>query len=67
MDKEKKRKFHLMLYGIAIPVSLFALYTFVFVFDNGIGWKIALIIIGLGLAYIRCLRVYRKFEEIDKA
>ena len=48
MDKEKKRKFHLMLYGIAIPVSLFALYTFVFVFDNGIGWKISLIIIGLG-------------------
>lgn len=48
MDKEKKRKLHLVLYGIAIPVSLFALYTFVFVFDNGIGWKIALIIIGLG-------------------
>ena len=47
MDKEKKRKFHLVLYGIAIPVSLFALYTFIFVFDNGIGWKIALII-GLG-------------------
>ena len=37
-----------MVYGIAIPVSLFALYTFIFVFDNGIGWKIALIIIGLG-------------------
>ena len=32
MDKEKKRKFHLVLYGIAIPVSLFALYTFIFVF-----------------------------------
>ena len=48
MDKEKKRKIHLVLYGIAIPVSLFALYTFIFVFDNGIGWKIALIIIGLG-------------------
>ncbi|HIR89784.1 MAG TPA: hypothetical protein IAC96_12640 [Candidatus Fimimorpha faecalis] len=48
MDKEKKRKLHLVLYGIAIPVSLFALYTFMFVFDNGIGWKIALIIIGLG-------------------
>ena len=48
MDKEKKRKCHLVLYGIAIPVSLFALYTFIFVFDNGIGWKIALIIIGLG-------------------
>lgn len=38
---------HLMLYGIAIPVSLFALYAFIFVFDKGIGWKIALIIIGL--------------------
>lgn len=37
-----------MLYGIAIPVSLFALYTFIFAFDNGIGWKIALIIIGFG-------------------
>ena len=48
MDKEKKRKLRLVLYGIAIPVSLFALYTFMFVFDNGIGWKIALIIIGLG-------------------
>lgn len=36
------------IYGIAILVSLFALYTFIFVFDNGIGWKIALIIIGLG-------------------
>ena len=48
MDKEKKRKLHLVLYGIAIPVSLFALYTFIFVFDNGFWWKIALIIIGLG-------------------
>ena len=47
MDKEKKRKFHLALYGIAIPVGLFALYTFIFVFDNGIGWKTALLIIGL--------------------
>ena len=48
MDKEKKRKLHLVSYGIAIPVSLFALYTFIFVFDNGIVWKIALIIIGFG-------------------
>lgn len=48
MDKEKKRKLNLVLYGIAIPISLFALYTFIFVFDNGIGWKIALIMIGLG-------------------
>ncbi|WP_270610406.1 hypothetical protein [Blautia massiliensis (ex Durand et al. 2017)] len=48
MDKEQKRKLHLVIYGIAIPVSLFALYTFIFIFDNGIGWKIALTIIGLG-------------------
>lgn len=48
MDKEKKRNFYLVLYGIAIPVSLFALYTFIFVFDNDIGWKIGLIIIGFG-------------------
>ena len=48
MDKEKMRKFQLVLYGLAIPISLFALYTFIFVFDNGIGWKIALIVIGLG-------------------
>ena len=48
MDKEKMRKFHLVLYGLAIPIILFALYTFIFVFDNGIGWKIALIVIGLG-------------------
>ena len=48
MDKEKMRKFHLVFYGIAIPVSLFALYAFIFVFDNGIGWQIALINIGLG-------------------
>lgn len=48
MDKEKRRKLHLVLYGTAIPVSLFALYTFIFVFDKGIGWKIVLIIIGLG-------------------
>ena len=48
MEKEKKKKINLVLYGIAIPVSLFALYTFIFVFDNGIGWQIALTIIGLG-------------------
>ena len=48
MEKEKKRKLNLVLYGIAIPISLFALYTFIFVFDNGIGWQIALTIIGVG-------------------
>ena len=48
MDKEKKKKRKIILNGIAIPISVFALYTFIFVFDNGTGWKIALIIIGLG-------------------
>ena len=50
MDKEKKRKHNLVLNGIAIPISVFALYTFIFVLDNGIGWKIALIVIGFGWA-----------------
>ena len=48
MNKEKIRILHLLLYGIAIPVSIFALYTFIFVFDHEIGWKIILIIIGSG-------------------
>ena len=48
MEKDKKRKLNLVLYGIAIPASLFALYTFIFVFDNGIGWQITLTIIGFG-------------------
>ena len=48
MDKEKKRKRNLVLNGIAIPIRVVALYTFIFVFDNGIGWKITLIVIGLG-------------------
>lgn len=39
MDKEKIRKLHLVLYGLAISVSIFALHTVIFVFDNGIGWK----------------------------
>lgn len=48
MDKGKRRKLNLILYSIGVLISIFALYTFVFVFDNGIGWKIALIIIGIG-------------------
>lgn len=48
MDKEKRRKLNLILYSIGVLISIFALYTFIFVFDNGIGWKIALIIICLG-------------------
>ena len=48
MDKEKRRKLNLILYSIGVLISIVALYTFIFVFDNGIGWKIALIIIGIG-------------------
>lgn len=48
MDKEKRRKLDLLLYGLGIVVSLFALYTFIFVFNNGTRWKIALILIGIG-------------------
>ena len=48
MDKEKRRKLNLILYSIGVLISVFAFYTFVFVFDNGIGWKIVLIIIGIG-------------------
>lgn len=48
MDKEKRRKLHLILYGIGIIVSIFALYTVIFVFDNGIGWKIFLVVVDLG-------------------
>ena len=47
MDKKKLRILNLCLYGVAIVISLFALYTFIFVFDNGIGWKIFLIIVGI--------------------
>jgi ABC-type enterochelin transport system permease subunit len=32
----------------AIIVSVFVLYTFIFVFNNGMGWKIVLIMIGIG-------------------
>ena len=48
MDKEKRRKLNLILYSIGLLVSILGLYTFIFVFDKGIGWKIALIIIGIG-------------------
>ena len=48
MDKEKRRKLNLILYSIGVLISIFALYTFIFVFDNGTGWEIALIIIGIG-------------------
>ncbi|WP_294580869.1 hypothetical protein [uncultured Thomasclavelia sp.] len=48
MNDEKRRKLHLVLYTIGLIISIFALYTFIFVFDNGIGWKIFLLIIAIG-------------------
>lgn len=47
MDKKKRGKLDLILYSISALVSVFALYTFIFVFDNGLGWKTVLIIIGV--------------------
>ena len=47
MDKKKLRTLNLWLYGLAIVISILALYTFIFIFDNGIGWKIFLIIVGI--------------------
>lgn len=48
MLEEKKRKVRLAIFGIAVVISLFALYMFIFVYDNDIKWKIGLIIIGFG-------------------
>lgn len=47
MNKKKLRILNLCLYGGAIIISLIALYAFIFVFDNGIVWKVILIIIGI--------------------
>lgn len=48
MKKKKIRRFYLCLYSGAIVISFIALYTFIFVFDNSIGWKIFLIIVSIG-------------------
>ncbi len=47
MNKNKLRTLNLCLYGGAIVISIIALYTFIFIFDNGIGWKIFLSIVGI--------------------
>ncbi len=47
IDKEKRRKLNLILYSIGALISIFAIYAFIFVFDDSMGWKIALIIIGI--------------------
>ena len=48
MEKEKRRKLHLVLYGCAIPVSLFGLYTFAFDRDGSPGRKTLRTVIALG-------------------
>ena len=45
MDKRKKIKVITTI--ICLLLSIFALYTFIFVFDNGMGWKVFLIIVGI--------------------
>lgn len=48
MNRKKIRVLNIFLYGAAIIISIFALYTFIFVFDKGLGWKIFLVVIGVG-------------------
>ena len=45
MDKRKKIKVITTI--ICLLLSIFALYTFIFVFTNGVGWKAFLIIVGI--------------------
>lgn len=46
MNRENIRRLNIILYGVAIIISVFALYTFVFIYNPGNVWKLVLIIIG---------------------
>ncbi len=59
----KKKKWKLFFYAAAAAASLFALYTFIFVFDNGIGWKVALIVIGIGWLLSAVSGLLKFFKE----
>ncbi len=48
MNRENIRRLNIILYGVAIIISVFALYTFVFIYNPGNVWKLVLIIIGTG-------------------
>ena len=49
-----------------IIISLFALYTFIFVFDNGIGWKVFLIIVGVCWLLSAISGFIKNLENKDK-
>ena len=66
MDKKKLRTLNLCLYGGAIIISLIALYTFIFVFDNGMAWKIFLIIVGICWLLSAISGFIKKLENKDK-
>ena len=57
---------NLCLYGGAIVISLIALYTFIFVFDNGIGWKVFLIIVGVCWLLSAISGFIKNLENKDK-
>lgn len=48
MDKKERSNWKAVFYIIGVLVSLFALYTFLFVIDMAIGWKIFWSMIGFG-------------------
>jgi len=66
MDKKKLRTLNLCLYGGAIIISLIALYTFIFVFDNGMGWKVFLTIVGICWLLSAISGFIKNLENKDK-
>ena len=66
MNKKKLRTLNLCLYGGAIIISLIALYTFIFVFDNGIGWKVFLIIVDICWLLSAISGFIKNFDNKDK-
>ena len=66
MDKKKLRTLNLCLYGGAIVISLIALYTFIFVFDNGMGWKVFLIIVGIFWFLSAISGIIKNLDNKDK-
>ena len=66
MNKKKLRTLNLCLYGGAIVISLIALYIFIFVFDNGIVWKVFLIIVGICWLLSAISGFIKNLENKDK-
>ena len=66
MDKKKLWTLNLCLYGGAIIISLIALYTFIFVFDNGMGWKVFLTIVGICWLLSAISGFIKNLENKDK-